>query len=276
VADNGVSLRFRDSNVRGLQGPSILSRTMHKLPAGTAVESDLVYFAEGYTQLRHGNWKSAVHSFVGMAERYEIDSGTDSFVLPYMAMAAAKTGDQIGLEQAIDPSRDDRPMNFHRWLAKAILAGIRKDVDTAAQALRKALDERPVSTNEPILTEYQYAEVCEWLYRETRDARFMESLLQWVRSEQRIHPVSAWPYAMEYAYTGPGDAHRRALAMTLYLDSRSERIRSASERDKTQAQAWFRKNNPFVSGRRSLIVGRGYSLGETLSARHLLAVDQGL
>jgi hypothetical protein len=224
-----------------------------KLPAGTAVESDLVYFAEGYTQLRHGNWKSAVDSFVGMADRYEIESGTDSFVLPYLAMAAAKTGDQIGLEQAIVPPRNLQPMTFHRWLAKAILAGGRKDVDTAAQALRKALDERPVSTNEPILTEYQYAEVCEWLYRETQDTRFMESLLQWVRSEQQIHPVSAWPYAMEYAYTTDGDAHQRALAITLYLDSRSERIKSASVRAKTQAQEWLRKNNPFVSGRRRVV-----------------------
>jgi hypothetical protein len=190
-------------------------------------------------------------------------------------MAAAKTGDQIGLEQAIDPARDGRPMIFHRWLAKAILAGSRKDLDTASQALRKALDERPVSTNKPILTEYQYAEVCEWLYRETRDARFMESLLQWVRSEQQIHPVSAWPYAIEYAYTAPGDAHRRALAMTLYLDPRSERIKSASERDKAQAKDWLRKNNPFVSGHRNVIARGGHVSALNLSARHLLAVDQG-
>jgi hypothetical protein len=264
VGEDGEFLRFHDTNVRGLQGPSILVRTMHKLPAGTAVESDLVYFAEGYTQLRHGNWKNAMDSFVGMMDRYEIDSGTDSFVLPYMAMAAAKTGDQFGLERAIDPSRDGRPMNFHRWLAKAILAGGRKDVETAAQALRKALDERPVSTNEPILTEYQYAEVCEWLYRETRDAGFMESLLQWVRSEQQIHPASAWPYAMEYAYTISGDMHRRALAMTLFLDPRSERIKAAPAHEKSEAKDWLQKNNPFVLGRlkkRSLKSANSLAIG---------------
>ena len=51
---------------------------------------------------------------------------------------------------------------------------------------------------------------------------------------------------MEYTYARDPARKRRALAMTLYLDPRSPRIRDASERELAEAKAWGAANNPFL------------------------------
>jgi hypothetical protein len=230
--------------------PSVLLRgRTHRLPPGTLVQSDIVYFTDGYLQLRRGNWQGAVDAFRSMEERYEIESGLDSFVLPYLAMAASKTGDRIQLEESIQPPWNMTPMSFERALAKAILTAARGDLIAATGALNVAFDERPVSNYEPISTEYQYAEVCEWIFQETKNGRFEQALLKWLRTEQLIHPMSGWAYAMEFAHTASGSEHTRALAMALYLDRNSDRLKGVPESEKKTAREWLGEHNPFIEGR---------------------------
>ncbi len=88
--------------------------------------------------------------------------------------------------------------------------------------------------------------MCEWIYGETHDPRFIERLLQWTDSYQRVQPTQAWPYAMEYTYSRPGPRRVRALALTLYLDPKSPRIKRATPGEVKEARGWLKTNNPFL------------------------------
>jgi hypothetical protein len=95
------------------------------------------------------------------------------------------------------------------------------------------------------MTEYQYAEACEWLYQDTGDTRFVTELLDWVRKQEAVQPVFAWAYSMQYEYERPGAGRTRALAMTEYLDPVSPRIAKASQAERTAAKAWLEEHPPF-------------------------------
>jgi hypothetical protein len=74
------------------------------------------------------------------------------------------------------------PRSFDVWLAKTYFAGARRDSEAAAAALETAFRNMPiVSDGRPMLAEYQYAEACEWLYQDTRDPRFLATLLDWAK-----------------------------------------------------------------------------------------------
>jgi hypothetical protein len=111
---------------------------------------------------------------------------------------------------------------------------------------RRAFNDRPNTDDRAISTEYEYAEVCEWIYGETHDQRFIERLLQWTDSHQKVQPTQAWPYSMEYTYSGPGPRRVRALALAVYLDPKSPRIGKVTPREAKEARDWLKTNNPFV------------------------------
>lgn len=220
-------------------GDLVASLTDGPLPR----ESDLAYFATAYAELRQEHWEKAAADFA-------MGRHSPSYATPYKAMAAAKTGDPSGMAKSFelyDPAHLNLiTVDFDRWLARAILAAARHDTATALESLRRAFNLRPNSDERPIQTEYEYAEVCEWLYKETRDQRFLERLLQWTEAYQKVQPTQAWPYAMEYTYLQPGNRRVRDLALTLYLDAKSPRIRRALPAELREARAWLRNNNPFL------------------------------
>ncbi len=209
---------------------------------GTAPgDADLVRFASAYAELRRGHWDKAAAGFpTGIRGPL--------YAEPYQAMAVAKMGDPNGIAKRYEPYDPAHlsAVAFDSWLARAVFAAARHDSATALESLRWAFIVRPNTDGRPIQTEYEYAEVCEWLYGETHDKRFIERLLQWTESYERVQPTQAWPYAMEYTYRPPGDARKRALGMTLYLDQKSPRIAQASRAEVREARAWLLNNNPFL------------------------------
>jgi hypothetical protein len=102
------------------------------------------------------------------------------------------------------------------------------------------------------MTEYQFAEACEWLYQDTGDPRFVAELLDWARKQQAVQPIVAWAYSMEYDYERPGAARTRALAMTEYLDPGSPRITKASQAERAAAKAWLDERPPFRAARKGI------------------------
>jgi hypothetical protein len=228
--------------------PLNLAEVVASLTDGPAPrESDLARFAAAYTAVRHEQWDKAAANFA-VVKSYL------SYTLPYRAMVAAKGGDRSDLENSLKFSNNA----FDRLLAQAILAGAGHDSTAALDFLRKAFNARPNTDYRPIIsgavnsyfrpitTEYVYAEVCEWLYRETHDQSYLERLLRWTESYQKAQPTHAWPYAMGYTYLQPGDPRVRALALTLYLDPQSPRIKRALPAEVREARAWLRDNNPFL------------------------------
>jgi hypothetical protein len=202
-------------------------------------QSDLVNFAAGYTELRHEHWQKASAAFA-MSKHAD--------ALPYQTMAAVKTGDRNWLDRTYGSStfRIEYPAQFDESLGHAIYSGGRRENDTALEFLRRAFNDRPNTDDRVISTEYEYAEVCEWLYKETHDQRFIDRLLQWVESYQNVQPTQAWVYAMQYTYKKPGAPRMRALALTLYLDPQSPRVKNATPAEIKEAREWLKSNNPFL------------------------------
>ena len=223
-----------------------------QLPRGTLIKTEQAFFADAYSALRHGEFDTALQRFDNMADHYRIEH----YPLAYFAYAAARSGDPEKLEAYIaslnGPPYNEAP-SFDQLLAQAFFAGQRKDTDTALKALRQAVRLRPYTDDRPVMTEYQYAEACEWLYQDTGDTRFVTELLDWVRKQQTVQPTFAWAYAMQYQYEKPGATRTRALAMTEYLDPGSPRITKASQAERTAAQAWRDEHPPFRSI--SVVVG---------------------
>jgi hypothetical protein len=219
------------------------------LPARTLIKSEQAFFADAYAALRHDQFDSALQRFDSMADHYRIEQ----YPLAYFAYAAAHTGDPEKLEAYID-SLNRPPYNetlsFDQLLAKAFFAGQRKDANSALKDLRAALRLRPYTEDRPVMTEYQYAEACEWLYQDTGDPRFVVELLDWARRQQTVQPFMAWPYSMEYEYEKPGPERTRALAMTEYLDPVSPRIAKASRAERAAAKTWLDEHPPFRSTKR--------------------------
>jgi hypothetical protein len=215
---------------------------------GTLVESELVYFADAYSELRRGNFKAAVERFDQMAEFYAVEgSPLDQFpgyALPYFAWASAKTGDKLGLEAFVGTLPASR-QDFDRELALAFFAGLRREHEAAGKHLQLAFRHRPFTDKRPIFTEYQWAEACEWLYTATGEKRYLKLALDWARRYQEVMPESAWAYAFEARYSNDEQQRLRATAIALYLDPRSEHLKSVPAGFRERAQQWFAANNPF-------------------------------
>lgn len=248
VDSDGVSVlrpHPMGTGLESLRPTPLPGLTIKRLPPGTPVRSSLTLFADGYAQLRRGNHAGALEKFRAYAERYPIDGfSSDGFSLAYIAAASARTGDPLGLEKFLNDRKPQR-VDFDGWLARAFFHAHRKEVDAAEAALKRAFQVRPHTDYRPILTEYQFAEACEWIYQETGDARFKAMLLDWAKRHQQIQPTHAWAYAMQYSYETDAAARDRALAMTLYLDPKSHRIAKAKPADLGKAKAWLKDNNPF-------------------------------
>ena len=215
-----------------------------QVPRGALIKSEQAFFADAYAALRHSDFDTALHRFENMADHYPIEQ----YPLGYFAYVAAKSGDPDKLEAyvvGLNKLANNETPSFDQLLAKAFFAGQRKEADVALRALKEAARVRPYTDDRPVLTEYQYAEACEWLYQDTGDTRFVTELLDWVRKQEAVQPVFAWAYSMQYEYERPGAARTRALAMTEYLDPASPRIAKASQAERAAAKAWLDERPPF-------------------------------
>jgi hypothetical protein len=228
----------------------------NQLPRGTLIKSEQAFFADAYAALRHSQFEVALQRFDGMADHYRIEH----YPLAYFAYAAARMGDPGNLEAYIDSL--NRPPNnplpsFDQLLAKAFFAAHHKDADAALAALRQARRVRPYTDDRPVMTEYQYAEACEWLYQDTGDPRMVAELLDWVSRQQSVQPMMAWAYSMEYEYEISPPARNRALAMTEFLDPASPRIAKASQAERQAAKAWLDEHLPFGPAKKAIPTAPG-------------------
>jgi TolA-binding protein len=215
-----------------------------KRAAGTVLRSSLAYFADAYKLLRDKDFAGATRVFEEMTTHYTIEN---TYAGPYFARAAAKSGNGEALERHLDSSLAEHPnMLFEVSLAKAFFAGARGEHEEALKHLNVALNNRPHTESRPIFTEYQFAEACEWLYQDTGKATYRDLALDWVRKYQRLAPMYSWAYAIEARLT-PSPARRiRALAITLYLDPKSERASTFTLVERQRAKEWLKANNPFL------------------------------
>jgi hypothetical protein len=219
------------------------------LKSGDPVPSHLVLFADAYSDLRRGDFKSSTEKFFQIARYYPIEGtyvySAASYALPYFAWASAKSGDPHKLEAYLDKRGALGASRFDLNLSKAFFTGLRGETDASLRYLHKAFDTRPYTNRRPIFTEYQWAEACEWLFEATGDKRYRDLALNWARVNQKTLPFHAWTYSMEAKLTSDEKARTRALGFALYLDPESERIARLPEAQKEAGRRWFAQHNPF-------------------------------
>ena len=227
-----------------LVGPSgYKSQGRAKRAEGMILRSDLAYFAEAYTRLRADDFAGANRVFEEMAAHYEF-AGT--YATSYFARAAAKSGNGEAFEKYLDRAPPNDPVRFDYYLAKAFLAAAKSKHTEALTHLKAAFNVRPNTDARPIFTEYQFAEACEWLYRDSKEEAYRDLALDWVRKHQRIAPMYSWAYAMEAELAKTPAERQRALAITLYLDPNSERASRVPAAERAKAKQWLSANNPFL------------------------------
>ena len=116
----------------------------------------------------------------------------------------------------------------------------------ALKLLRLAFYNRPATGERPLYTEYQYAELVEWLYQATHQDAYRKLVLDWVKKVELLTPWYGWPYAMQAELDHDKAGRRRAIAMAAYLDPGSERLSKLPKAEVARAVRAFKGLNPFL------------------------------
>ena len=96
---------------------------------------------------------------------------------------------------------------------------------------------------------YQFAEIAEWLGRDTRNSAYSAIALNYARAFRLYEPWTAWTYAFEAAYSKDESARLRAAATAMWLDPDSRRLQALPEALRSQAKQWLERHAPFRKAR---------------------------
>lgn len=212
----------------------------------TRVTSELVYFAEAYRDIRIRDFAAAKAELDDASRLYDFRNVSLGYILPYYAYAAAMSRDVSGVEKTLDKF----PVQYQRFdyhLALAVIAGIGGKTDESLLHLKLALHRRPYTERRVVFSEYEYGELCDWLYEATHDGRYRDEALRWAKANERLTPWFGWSYAMEAELTRDAHARLRAEAMAHYLDPNSERLARRPPAEVQSAVRAFAARNPFLA-----------------------------
>jgi hypothetical protein len=247
---NQVVRPAREGNIHIVLGPVTSPGAM--LPLGvfensqkTRVKSDLAYFAEAYRAIRSNDFMAARSMLEEAATLYDLSVERVGYLLPYYAYASARSGQTGPVRQLLERIPRER-QRFDYQLARAVLEGITGDAEASVKSLMYAKYRRSFTESRPFYAEYQYAELCEWLYEATRNAKYREIALDWAKKNQTFQPWFAWAYAIEAKLSTDAQARGRAIAMTYYLDRNSERLSAMPKKEVEAAVKKFGPANPFL------------------------------
>ena len=216
----------------------------------TPVKSDLAYFAEAYRSMRLGDFAQAKGIFDEMLALYDLQNADLEYLLPYYAFAATKAGDSQSVPAYLQ--KFEVPMQrFDYYLTLAVTAGLGGKTSESLKYLELARHRRPFTQSRPLYTEYEFGEICEWLYQATKNPKFRDVAVSWARSVEGFAPWFAWPYAMEARLTPDRNDRARATAMAYYLDRKSERLAKIPKSEIDIAVKQFAGRNPFLKTQRS-------------------------
>lgn len=228
-----------------LHGGGTLPIGVYETAQKTQVKSHLVYFAEAYRAIRMNDFSSSHVLLQEASTLYNLSLNQQGYLLPYYAFAAAKMGDTSAVEKYIANFNAEQK-SFDYYLAKAVISGIAGKTEESVQFLKSALYKRPFTEERPLQTEYQYAEICEWLYESTGNSKYKEIAIDWAKKNQKFQPWFAWAYAMEAKLSNNKAERKRAVAMAFYLDPQSERLGRIPQKEREAAVKEFGRQNPFI------------------------------
>ena len=209
------------------------------------VKSHLAYYAEAYRALHADQYDIAADRLKKAVEIYNMGDPEFSYLLPYYAYASARIK-QVSDVEAVLKMFPPELQKFDYHLAKAVLAGIAGDYSASNKHLDLALYRRPHTEFRALFTEYQYAELCELLYKATGNIEYKKRLLDWSKKAKRIFPWNSWPYEMIAKYSDDPVEKGKAIAVGFYLDKNSERLRSIPKSEIQASVKSYGYLNPFL------------------------------
>lgn len=242
-----VSANGNMQEVLGPKAPegSVLPIGVFAASKKVVIKSATVYFAEAYRAIRTGDFSSARANLQEAADLYDLSLNEFGYMLPYYAFASVKVGDTAAVEKYL-AGFTPKNRGFDYQLAQAVLAGMNNKKPEALAFLRRALYIRPFVEERAALPEYEYAEICKWLFGATNDSTYRNMALDWAKKNQKFQPWFAWPYAMEAVLSSNKADRRRAIAMTHYLDPNSEMLSTLPEAERKAAIREYANKNPFL------------------------------
>jgi hypothetical protein len=226
-------------------GEGTLPRGALEQTKKSRVKSELVYMAQAYRALRTGDFAGARSGLLEAAALYDMRAESLGYLLPYYAFAAARAKDVAAVEALLDKfSPAQQRFDYH--LARAILAATAGRHDEAVRHANLSIYRRVFMDYRPLLPEYEFAEIFEWLFETTREPRYRAIALDWARKNQRFRPWFAWAYAMEAKLSTNSQERRRAMAIAYYLDPHSDRLARLPQAEVKAAVKEYAGRNHFL------------------------------
>lgn len=246
-----------DGRTQQILGPSVAMSPQGVLPIGVfeqgkkhRVKSGLAYFVAAYGAIERGNFEPARHLFDEAADLYDMRSTYSSYMLPYYALAVAKSGADATKVETVLGRFSPNEQGFDYQLARAVLAAVHGNTAEALKSLQLARYRRWFVDERPTLTTYTYGDICETLYRLTGNDAYRHEALDWARAREKAEPWQAWSYAMEASLATDSVERQRAIAMAWYLDPQSVHLSTLKKVDIDAAVKAFGALNMFLPKRR--------------------------
>jgi hypothetical protein len=245
----------RDGRFELVLGPMV-ANPRQILPIGVfanakkhRVKSGLAYFVTAYGAIKRGNFELARQHFDEAAALYDMRSTYSSYMLPYYALAVAKSGADTTKVETVLGRFSPNEQGFDYQLARAVLAAVDGNTPEALKSLQLARYRRWFVEERPILTTYTYGDICETLYRLTGNDAYRREALDWAKAREKAEPWQAWSYAMEAALAPDSVERQRAIAMAWYLDPQSMHLSTLKKADIDAAVKAFGALNIFLPKR---------------------------
>lgn len=225
---------------------------------GKRVKSIHAYFAQSYRALKLKDFAASKSILDEAAAIYDFSRAspgppnpTITGYLPYYAFVSAKAGDTAGVEKImgkykVSSGSLDFQVGFDYYLSKAVLAGAAGKNDEALQFLKRAAYHRPGSGYRPLLPQHTLVEISALVADMTGSSKIKGLALDWAQKTQKTLPWQSWPYAMEAKLTENPTERKRAIAMTFYLDPRSEQLSAFDKPQMEEAIKAFGASNPLL------------------------------
>lgn len=225
----------------------------------TMLQPDMPYrtlyshFMEAYAALKQKDFELAYRNLSEAGARERLIDDANTFALPYLAIAAARTGKSAEVDALLAAIPEEkRKMDF--WLSRSALDAVSGKSEAAAE-FRRAIDTRVFTEGRPLAAEYQIADVAEMLFDLTGDAEFKALALHVARFNQKIQPWEGWAYAQEAVLTSDAAARQSAIIKARYLDRNSERLKRLPKNALDEADKALKKSPPFRINRRQATQG---------------------
>lgn len=225
----------------------------------TMVQTDMPYrtlyslFLEAYAALKQKDFALAYRNLSEAGTRDRLTRETETYVLPYLAIAGARSGKAAEVEALLATiPEEQRQMDY--WLSRSALDAIAGKPEAVGE-FRRAIDTRVFTESRPLGVEYQFADVAEMLFELTENPEFKAHALHVARFNQKIQPWEGWAYAQEAALTSDAQARKAAVLKARYLDRNSERLKRLPKSELNEADAILKKSPPFRLDLRRTLTG---------------------